>query len=165
MKIEKIFKLSATLTGVLESFERAERFEIDLCAVEDLFIDDMCSVFSNCDTRNLEYPAEVSLNIEVIVENQAAVDLFESKLQEICTTHGVKIVGEPAPTEQEFEIRWEIEASAVSAEAAAQAMFENYFKQNHGARFFRVKPYGAPDSDFVGIEVPLIELSGVSDNA
>lgn len=165
MKIERIFKLSATLKGMFDSFERADQFEIDTCAIEDLFIDDMSSVFSDCDTRKLEYPAEVSLNIEVIVETQEAVDLFESKLQEICTEYGVSVVGEPAPIEREFEIRWEIETSAVSAEAAAQAMFENYFKQDHGARFFRVKPYGAPDTEFVGIEVPLIELSGVSNNA
>lgn len=165
MKIENIFRLSATLKGVVATLALADQFETELCAVEDLFTDDACSVFSDCDIENLEYPEEVSLSIEVIVDNQAAVDLFQSKLQEICTKYGVRVVGEPAPIEHEFEVRWDIEASAVSAEAAAQAMFENYFRQGHGARFFKVKPYGAPDSDFVEIEVPLIDPAEGTDNA
>lgn len=54
---------------------------------------------------------------------------------------------------QEYSIRWEISIDAESPEDAVRQVYNDYFKHDHSAQVFDVKPIDSDDSDYQMIDL------------
>lgn len=98
MKIELMYKITATVTAVCETVEEADDFEGALCDMSEDFADDRFDVFypeNTPDFKELSYPAKVTFHVETVIEKPHELDRLKFRLAEVCKTFEAHVESAP----------------------------------------------------------------------